>query len=288
MKKLLFATLFCLVSLSAHTQLLWQVSKNGLRQKSYIFATERLIPISFLDSVPRLYECYAKCPVVVTEMLLNPEQRELLEKAAILPNGQTLHNLYTPQEYQTIDSTLEASLKIDFSHLNTLRPIFLSELYKTELYKQNLHFQEETSSEMFFQLVATEQGRKLLALDNAMETIQMTFYRKNLDTQAKELLRLVEQPQLELQQAKKITRYYKQGMLFDIAYTIQAPSNKTTINYVDYLFYKERNQRWIEQLHTWMKQQSCFIVLNASYLGGEEGLLQLLRQEGFKITPVRR
>ena len=63
-------------------------------------------------------------------------------------------------------------------------------------------------------------------------------------------------------------------------------SNKTSFNYSDYLFIKQRNNRWISQLDALMKGQSCFIVLNAAYLGGDEGLLQLLRKEGFRVKRV--
>lgn len=286
MKKVLLYITFTFLSLSVQAQLLWEVSRNGLHQKSYIFATEKLIPISFLDSIPQLYECYAKCPVVITEMQLNAETRDQLMKAATLPSGQSLQDFYSPQDYQHIDSVLTQELQINFLQLARVRPIFLTELYKNELYKRYLDFQEEKSSELFFQLVAIEQGRKIVALDNAMETLQMTFYRKNLDTQARDLLQLINHPHLEVQQAERICQLYKRGLLYDIAYAIQAPSNKTSINYSDYTFIKQRNQRWIPQLHVWMKGQSCFIVLNAAYLGGEEGLLQLLRQEGFRVKRV--
>ena len=288
MKKILLYFLFMLLASNMQAQLLWEVAKNGLRQKSYIFATEKLIPISFLDSIPQIYECYAKCPVIVTEMLLNTDAREPIEKAALLPHNQTLKQFYSAEEYALIDSTLSQALKMDFSYLTTLRPIFLTELYKTELYKSYLHYQEEHSSEMFFQLVATEQGRKVVPLDNTNEVIQMTFYRKNLDTQLAELLRLVQNPEPEIAQAQEIVRLYKKGLLYDISYIIQAPSNKTSINYTDYTFIKQRNNRWVPQLHALMKGQSCFIVLHSSYLGGEEGLLQLLRREGFRVRPVNR
>lgn len=286
MKKLLIYCFFIALSSSVQAQLLWEVSGKGLRQKSYIFATEKLIPISFLDSIPKVYECYAKCPVVITEMLLNTDERGEIEKAALLPHGQSIANLYSSEDYEFIDSTLSHTLKIDFSYLSNLRPIFLTELYKTELYKTHLNFQEEHSSEMFFQLVATEQGRKIIPLDNTIETTHMTFYRKNIDTQATELLRLLLYPDAEIRQAKEIVRLYKKGLLYDIAYAIQAPSNKTSFNYADYLFTKQRNNRWISQLDALMKGQSCFIVLNAAYLGGDEGLLQLLRKEGFRVKRV--
>ena len=286
MKKLLIYCFFIALSSSVQAQLLWEVSGKGLRQTSYIFATEKLIPISVLDSIPKVYECYAKCPVVITEMLLNTDERGEIEKAALLPHGQSIANLYSSEDYEFIDSTLSHTLKIDFSYLSNLRPIFLTELYKTELYKTHLNFQEEHSSEMFFQLVATEQGRKIIPLDNTIETTHMTFYRKNIDTQATELLRLLLYPDAEIRQAKEIVRLYKKGLLYDIAYAIQAPSNKTSFNYADYLFIKQRNHRWVTQLSTLMKGQSCFIVLNASYLGGEEGLLQLLRKEGFRVKRV--
>lgn len=271
-----------------NAQLLWEISGKGMHTKSYIFATDKLIPISFLDTVPQLYAIYAKCPIVVTEMLLNVDTRSKIEKAALLPQPQNLRSFYDPTECALIDTVLSASLKMDFNQLAIFRPIFLTELYKTELYKQYLGYEEEKSSEIFFQLVATEQGKRILPLDNAEEAIYATFYRKNLDTQAQELLRLIENPEDEIEHKREQLQYYRKGLITDISYSIQAPANKTTINYIDYQAIVKRNARWATQIPALMKMGSCFIVLNVDYLGGDNGLLQMLRNEGYRVRPANR
>lgn len=207
----------------AFGQLLWEISGTGIRKKSYIFGTEKLIPISFLDSVPHLYKCFEQCNTVVTEIQLNADTRDELAKAAIMPGHRSLESMFSTYEYRLIDSILPSTLRMARDMIGIFRPIFLTELYKTELFKQVLGYKEEESSESFFQLVAIEQGKRIIALDNTAETIYMTFYRKNLDLQALELLRLIEHPEIEIKHMQTLLHFYKSGRIYDIAYAIQAP-----------------------------------------------------------------
>ena len=39
-------------------------------------------------------------------------------------------------------------------------------------------------------------------------------------------------------------------------------------------------------MQTLMAKQAMFIAVGAGHLAGEMGVLQLLRNEGFKVTPV--
>jgi uncharacterized protein YbaP (TraB family) len=52
-------------------------------------------------------------------------------------------------------------------------------------------------------------------------------------------------------------------------------------------FLDERNKKWIERMEGKMEQQPVFFAVGAGHLPGENGIIQLLRNEGYSVEPVR-
>lgn len=61
----------------------------------------------------------------------------------------------------------------------------------------------------------------------------------------------------------------------------------TSYHQMDELFYK-RNKRWAKKLNNYLKKSTHtkLIVFGAGHLGGEYGMINLLRSTGFQVTPV--
>lgn len=49
-----------------------------------------------------------------------------------------------------------------------------------------------------------------------------------------------------------------------------------------------RNKKWIPQIIEMSKEAPTFYAVGAGHLGGETGVIRLLRKEGFKVTPVTK
>ena len=94
--------------------------------------------------------------------------------------------------------------------------------------------------------------------------------------------------EFRIQLEKDILGHYYWGRLADIVYCVSGPNNNSTLSYSDYKVYSKRNNEWVKRLAPYLKDGHCFITLNALYLGGEEGLLQLLRRAGYKVKAVNR
>ena len=47
-----------------------------------------------------------------------------------------------------------------------------------------------------------------------------------------------------------------------------------------------RNHNWSQQLKDILPQQPTFIVVGGGHLPGSNGLIELLRKQGFTVTPV--
>ena len=277
----------CLVP--AKAQLLWEISGRSSKQESYILATNRLVEMQFLDTIPNVFKCFGRCKKVVTEFAMQDyEALAALRQAASLPDSIKLSNFYTDKEYEYIDNSLRVNLNMGLDKLCRMKPAYLTEMFRTELMKQWLKYDEQKSMEGFFESVAGERNMPVVGLDNIGETMYMLFDREPFHWQCKELLKVIEYPENEVKQERAIKEMYLTGRLTDIAFQVEAPDNKSSISYSDYQVYCQRNQQWVKRLQPILAEGGAFITLNAIYLGGDKGLLQQLRAAGYRVRPVNR
>ena len=281
----LSAAVFCPIS----AQVLYEISGNSAKQKSYILATNRLVNMQFLDTIPNVFKCFGKCDKVVTEFAMQDYQAiAALRQAALLPDSVKLSNFYSESEYELIDNSLRINLGMGLDKLCRMKPAYLTEMFRAELMKQWLQYDEQKSMESFFESVAAERNMPVIGLDNIGETMYMLFDREPFHWQCKELLKVIEYPENEVRQEKIIRSMYLDGRLSDIAYQIEGPDNTTSISFSDYKVYCQRNQQWVKRLRPLLREGGCFITLNAIYLGGDKGLLEQLRADGYRVRPVNR
>ena len=281
--------LFALILVHAKAQVLYEVSGNSAKAKSYILATNRLVEMQFLDTIPNVFKCFGRCHKVVTEFAMQDyEALAALRQAAILPDSVKLTNFYSEKEYEYIDNSLRINLGMGLDKLCRMKPSYLTEMFRTELMKQWLQYDEQKSMENFFENVAAERNIPVIGLDNIGETMYMLFDREPFHWQCKELLKVIEYPENEVKQERTLRNMYRDGRLTDMAYQVESPDNTTSISYSDYQVYAQRNQQWVKRLKPHLSKGGAFITLNAIYLGGEKGLLQQLRAAGYKVRPVNR
>ena len=120
---LYLALLPCFGRLQA--QVLWEISGNNTRAKSYLLATNRLVGYTFLDSIPNVFKCYGRCNKVITEFAIQDHEAiATLRKAAILPDSVKLSNFYTVEEYRAINDALQLSLGMGLDQLCRMKPSY--------------------------------------------------------------------------------------------------------------------------------------------------------------------
>ena len=288
--KLLTAIAVSLLTASAvSAQLLYQISGNSTQAKSYILATNKLVDMTFVDTIPNVFKCFGDCNKVLTEFAMQDyEALAVLRQAAILPDSVKLRNFYSDTQYKYIDESLRLTLGMGLDQLARMKPSYLTELYRTELFKKWLQYDEQRSIESFFQAVAEERNMPVYGLDEVGETMFMVFDREPFHWQCDELLNLIEYPERDIKQERTIRDMYLQGRLSDIAFQVAAPDNQSTVSYSDYQVYCKRNTQWVKRLASYLHDGHAFIVLDCVYLGGDKGLIAQLRNAGYKVKPVNR
>ena len=48
-----------------------------------------------------------------------------------------------------------------------------------------------------------------------------------------------------------------------------------------------RNKNWVKKIKPIMDSKNLFIAVGAGHLGGEQGLIDLLRKEGYEVEGVK-
>ena len=286
-RKVLFILLS--VTLALQAQVLYKVSGNSAKAPSYIFATNKIVGIEFLDSVPSLLTCFSHCSVVLTEFAIQDyEALAALRVAALLPDSIRLDRYFTTEEYQKIDETMLLTLGMGMDKLCRMKPSYLTAMYRNELLHKWLDYDDQRSMEAFFQAIASDKNIPIRAIDDIGETMFMLFDREPFHWQCKELLQIIDYPEREVRQERTLAEMYRMGRLTDMSYQILSPDNQSTQSYSDYQIYAARNKEWVKRLRPYLVNGGAFITLDAIYLGGEKGLLEQLRAAGYRVKSVNR
>lgn len=290
-RKTIFAGLCCiLLAIStSNAQVLYRISGNSAAAPSYILATNRMVDITFIDTIPNTFKCYAECNKVITEFAMQDyEAIAALRQAALLPDSVQLRNFYSDEQYHEIDDALRINLGMGLDKLGRMKPSYLAEMLRSELMKRWLHNDEDRTMETFFERVALENNTPVYGLDDVGETMYMLFDREPFHWQCEELQKVVEYPEKEVRLERQLLEMYRYGRLADMAYLVKSPDNMTSLSYSDYQIYAKRNKVWVKRLTPYLKEGKAFITLNAIYLGGEDGLLAQLKAAGYRVKAVNR
>ena len=290
-RKTIFAGLcyMLLAICSANAQVLYRISGNSAAAPSYILATNRLVDMTFIDTIPNTFKCYAECNKVITEFAMQDyEAIAALRQAALLPDSVQLRNFYNEEQYHEIDEALRINLGMGLDQLGRMKPSYLAEMLRSELMKRWLHYDEDRTMETFFERVALEANTPVYGLDDVGETMYMFFDREPFHWQCQELQKVVEYPEKEVRLERQLLEMYRYGRLSDMAYLVKSPDNMTSLSYSDYQIYAKRNKAWVKRLTPYLREGKAFITLNAIYLGGEDGLLAQLKAAGYRVKAVNR
>lgn len=289
MKKSLVLSLFLAILLPTNAQLLWEISGNGASQKSYVFGTHHLVPVSFLDSVPNIYKCFNRTQVVVGEFVMSElNVAEKIQAAATLPEKYSYHELYSDSDYQFVSNELKEVLQLSLNELGRLKPAMIQNLFLVTYHQKLFPNADNSMLDSYFQRVADEQGKKVVGLETVDDQIHLLFESQSIERQAFLLLGTIKEKDKTEQELTKLNRFYKTGNLEKLLIDFQNDTTEFSPTEIEkYLLLDNRNLQWVSNLSPLLKQNSCFVAVGAMHLVGENGLINLLRKEGFRVKKVK-
>lgn len=104
------------------------------------------------------------------------------------------------------------------------------------------------------------------------------------DVQAKELLKGIDSLKSYTEEFQNMLTIYKNQSLTGIDSLFV--KGDFGLGESQEVLLDKRNINWVEQLRTIMAEKSVFVAVGAGHLPGKKGVLALLKDEGYTVTPI--
>lgn len=269
-----------LISNTDDNSLLWEVSGNGLKQNTYLFGTFHLMCRSDINLSNQLKTAVKNSNVVYMEM--DMDDPSVVMGGLLMMNmkdGKKLKDLYTEEEYKKLSVFFKDSLKMSLGFVERSKPYFLMAM----LYPKMMPCKSVSGvEEVLMRLAKTEQKEI-----KGLETIQFqtsVFDSIPYEAQAKELLTGIDSMKSYAKYFDTMVQVYKSQQLP----AMEALLTRKELGMQDRmdLLLDKRNKNWVQQLKQIMPKQPVFVAVGAGHLLGNNGLIALLKKEGYKLRPL--
>lgn len=293
MKRLSLILVLVLLAVAAQAQLLWKVSGNGLGRPSYIFGTHHMAPASMIDQVKGIDQAISDCDIVVGEIekdsLTSPEVQARMAQDMIAPPDSTLDKLLTTEEYNIVEKVFNkyfGTMGVKLSQMKSLKPSAIStQMQAMQAIKYFPNFDSSNLIDIAVQQRANDAGRPSAGLESIQEQVDL-LYNGPLMEQAKGLVETCKQDDFFQVQSAALADAYMSQDLNKILTVMTDATMGGSEESMEALIYN-RNRAWTAKLKTMMPERACLICVGSGHLPGTQGLLQLLRNEGYTVEPVQ-
>jgi len=301
MKKLILSLLVLTASvMPSSAQLLYRISGNGLQKDSYIIGTCHIADASFVDQIPGAKDALNSVDQVYGELpmadMLNADSIAVLQSFMMLPEGQTIKDVMTAEQFERLDSYVEKSMGIKLSN-----PMLYGEMSKMSpaaientldvlicIKKNNGQFNPQNGIDNYFQVAALQMGKNVGGFESVYFQAHVLLG-KSIEEQLKSLMCMVDNSDFtELATDELIKAYYAQDlekvtevMNMKLGNDCDStPEDEATLIY-------NRNDNWVKQMPAVMAERSTFFAFGAAHLGGERGVLTQLKALGYTVEGVK-
>ncbi|MEO1437210.1 MAG: TraB/GumN family protein, partial [Bacteroidota bacterium] len=141
---------------------------------------------------------------------------------------------------------------------------------------------KSTSFEFTFVEMATKAQMEIHGLESVQDQLSI-FDQISYSEQAKDVKDMLHNEQKYLDLYDDMIELYKledMNALYHIVAEGMDGENEAA------LLLDKRNQAWIAEISTLAKAKPTFFGVGAAHLGGEQGVIELLKKAGYSITPV--
>ncbi|MCR9173100.1 MAG: TraB/GumN family protein [bacterium] len=263
--------------------LLWMVTKENTQDTSFVFGTMHLIQkeyFFFPDLLKDLIKTSDKVVLEVGDDINNPLKAMALLR---LEEGKSLFDFFNEKQKDSILEWAQSDLGMTEESFTTMfgqmKPFAVVSLASAE--------DMLSDSESYEQTIMGIQKKAEIPLEG-LETLeeQMGIFDDLTDEeQATMVMDAIRGGDDADQQLEDMLRMY-QSQNIDSMY-LMIHDEGDVIADKESEFLTNRNLKWIPRMETLMDGKRVFFAVGAAHLGGEQGVLELLRENGYTVTSIK-
>lgn len=286
-------TIFSVNAQDAKSSLLWQITKEGTQDTSYLFGTIHIIPEADFFIPEGLERTFDKSDEVYFEIdiatQMNMEAQMAMLPKLLMKDGVTLADLYSKNEYDEVSLFFEKK-GLPLFLFQAMKPMFVQMMVQLDF---DAMMQGGENGMVSYEMYLSDKAKEGAKPTGGLETIDFQisiFDSIPYEAQAKMLLETV-RADAELADEEggmqEIFDLYKKQDIEELQMMMNDSDDPVTKEFGD-LFLFQRNRNWIPIIENLIAEKSIFIAVGAAHLPGEAGVISLLQQRGYTVEPLHK
>ncbi|MBK9192885.1 MAG: TraB/GumN family protein [Crocinitomicaceae bacterium] len=281
----LFTFLLSVVSCSADQEiengnsLLWKIEGNDCKT-SYVFGTMHMIEPAYFKMSESLTEKIKTSEAIIMEVGGMPDPIAAM-KMMSLDTG-LVHDFFTKDQLQVLLEFMDKKMNTDPETFHTvygkMKPFFI-----LQAISQGFFSADAVSYDLNIMGIAKQNNIPLIGLETIEE--QLGFFDAiPANEMADLIMSSIENFDEEKKETQKLMKIYSEENVEKLI-PIMKKQSPEFMKYED-IFLTDRNKNWIPKLKSEFSEKKCFVAVGAAHLFGDNGILQLLINEGYTVTAV--
>lgn len=262
---------------------LWQITKEGSTDTSFVFGTMHLIQKEYFYFPEALKALIASSDLVVLEIGEEMNDPAAAMKMLKLEEGKSFFDYFNAEQKDSILNWAKETLSMEEKAFNAsfgkMKPFVVSMMAA--------EYDMMASAESYEKTIMSIQKKNKVQL-KGLETLadQMKLFDDFSDTeQAAMVMESIKNDPEAKNDTKKMMEIYHRQNIDSLHILILEEGG--TISSKEEELLSNRNKNWIPKIEKMIADKRVFIAVGAGHLGGEQSVLELLRKQGYTVTPLK-
>lgn len=255
--------------------LLWKVSGNGLEKPSYVFGTIHMICQDDYFLNENVSQALKNSEALFTEINFgNMEEMLLMQKS--VQTDIPLKERISEKKYKKLESLLKEKLNTEIISLEKLSEAGIASMIMMKSFScDNIKMYEIELLQK-----AMSEKKQLGGLETVKEQLKIMEDHLNIDA----CIKMLEELKSSEDSNRKMVELYKAQNIDELLQLLNSSSYMNEKAYHEFVV--NRNNNWVTKMPELMKNKSVFFAVGAAHLGSKDGVLDLLRKNGYTVEAL--
>lgn len=262
---------------------LWKVTGKKIKSPSYLYGTIHIQDQRVFAFDNTVTDAFNSCEAFAMEVLLDEVSPQEQIQAMTMPDGKTLTDLLTKEDYALLDSVFKAKTGTSVFLYNKMKPFFVSSaLTQAEAKKE-----KEAPLDLYLLSTARKAGKSCYGVEKFIDQIK-AIDALTLEEQVEMMMSSLKDTTTDNEDATQegLAKIVERYLAFDLAKMLEMSSDTALPEQFNKVFLIDRNKGMAKNFIKLAKKQSLFCAVGAAHLPGDLGVINHLRKAGFTVEPV--
>ncbi len=261
--------------------LLYEVTGKNLTAPSYLYGTFHLVCPNDLVVSDAIKQAVSDTKQLYLEIDMDdPALQSTMMQSLMFTNGKTMKDYLSTDDYTVLDTYLKKTSGMGMAQLTAIKPIGLYSFMAMGALGC-----QPASYDMTLMQLASKDKKEVLGLERLEDQLAI-FDKIPMEKQVALLVDMARKPdEAKKELAKLLTAYKTQ----DLSAMMQQMKESKYDGLEDFQadLLEKRNQNWIPIIEKAAATKPTFFAFGAGHLGGPNGVIALLRKQGYTVKGVK-